>query len=289
MNMILDFVNDVNTEIYHKTILIKAAALVDFFRKIRYSRIEITLKGGFTNDEKKSYDNTHLQQSDCILSRITTALSCTLTGAQPAGRAGITIRKNAESRGGNRHSETKRFSNPFRKGYHGTLEEICALDLIHSSHNRGIFIASLNAVMKHLGLVECTVHCKNDTPELCADDALHYIRSHYKNPKIALIGYQPALLEHLSAAFRLRAVDLNPEHIGQTRHEILIEDGNSDAVQQELCSWADLILCTGSTVCNGTIINYLPLRSKILFYGTSLAGAAKLMDLPRLCFADRYQ
>ena len=56
MNMILDFVNDVNTEIYHKTILIKAAALVDFFRKIRYSRIEITLKGGFTNDEKKSYD-----------------------------------------------------------------------------------------------------------------------------------------------------------------------------------------------------------------------------------------
>lgn len=31
MNMILDFVNDVNTEIYHKTILIKAAALVDFF------------------------------------------------------------------------------------------------------------------------------------------------------------------------------------------------------------------------------------------------------------------
>ena len=54
MNMILDFVNDVNTEIYHKTILIKAAALVDFFRKIRYSRIEITLKGGFTNDEKKS-------------------------------------------------------------------------------------------------------------------------------------------------------------------------------------------------------------------------------------------
>lgn len=44
MNMILDFVNDVNTEIYHKTILIKAAALVDFFRETRYFRIEITLK-----------------------------------------------------------------------------------------------------------------------------------------------------------------------------------------------------------------------------------------------------
>ena len=45
MNMILDFVNDVNTEIYHKTILIKADALGDFFREIRYSRMEITLEG----------------------------------------------------------------------------------------------------------------------------------------------------------------------------------------------------------------------------------------------------
>ena len=35
--------------------------------------------------------------------------------------------------------------------FHGTLEEICALDLNTDSHNRGIFIASLNAVMKHLG------------------------------------------------------------------------------------------------------------------------------------------
>ena len=173
--------------------------------------------------------------------------------------------------------------------FHGTLEEVCALDLTSSSHNRGIFIASLNAVMKHLGIVDCTVHCKNDTPEFCAKDAASYIHEHFQNPKIGLIGYHPSLLERLSAEFELRVVDLNPDNIGQTRYGVVVEDGTLEAIQKDVCDWAELILCTGSTVCNGTIVNYLPLKEKILFYGTSLAGAAKLMGLSRLCFADRYQ
>lgn len=173
--------------------------------------------------------------------------------------------------------------------FHGTLEEICALDLSSDSHNRGIFIASLNAVMKHLGIVDCTVHCRNNVPEQCAADAVQYIRGHFQNPRIALIGYQPSLLEHLAAEFELRCVDLNPEHIGQIRYGVRIEDGSSGPVQNMVCQWADLILCTGSTVCNGTIVRYLPLKKKVLFYGTSLAGTAKLMGLSRLCFADRYQ
>ena len=173
--------------------------------------------------------------------------------------------------------------------FHGTLEEVCALDLNSSSHNRGIFIASLNAVMKHLGIVDCTVHCKNDTPELCARDASAYIHEHFQNPKIGLIGYQPSLLERLSAEFELRVVDLNPDNIGQTRYGVVVEDGTLEAIQKDVCDWAELILCTGSTVCNGTIVNYLPLKEKVLFYGTSLAGAAQLMGLSRLCFADRYQ
>lgn len=173
--------------------------------------------------------------------------------------------------------------------FHGTLEEVCALDLTSCSTDRGIFIASLNAVMKHLGIVDCTVHCKNDTPELCAKDAAAYIHEHFQNPKIGLIGYQPSLLERLSSEFDLRVVDLNPDNIGQTRYGVVVEDGTSEAIQKDVCDWAELILCTGSTVCNGTITEYLPLKEKVLFYGTSLAGAAQLMSLPRLCFADRYQ
>ena len=133
--------------------------------------------------------------------------------------------------------------------YRGTLKDICALDIETDSHDRGLFIAALNAV----------------------------------------IGYQPSLLERLSGQFPLRAADLSPVNIGQTRYGVLVEDGGAPGVSQSICSWADLVLCTGSTVCNGSIVDFLYLKDKILFYGTTLAGAAALLGLPRLCFADRYQ
>ena len=79
------------------------------------------------------------------------------------------------------------------------------------------------------------------------------------------------------------------DFIGQTRYGVLVEDGGAPGVSQSICSWADLVLCTGSTVCNGSIVDFLYLKDKILFYGTTLAGAAALLGLPRLCFADRYQ
>ncbi len=170
--------------------------------------------------------------------------------------------------------------------FHGNLKEICSLDL-NDSHSRGIFIASLNAVMKALGKVECTVHCRNDGPELCAADVTAYLKEHYGNPRIALIGYQPALLEHLASAFSVRITDMNPDNVGQTRFGVLIESAEKN--REITHTWADLILVTGSTVCNGTITQFLDQLDRTLFYGTSLAGAAPLLGLPRICFADRYQ
>ena len=171
----------------------------------------------------------------------------------------------------------------------GSLKEICQLDLSSSSHNRGLFIAALNAVMKHLGRVECTVHCRNEGPEKCSYDVVDFIKENYGSPKIALIGYQPAMLERLSQNFEVRNVDLDENNIGHERYGIMVEDGRDLSVTQALCDWAELILCTGSTICNGTIVNFLKFEGKILFFGTTLAGAAALMNMPRLCFADRYQ
>ena len=56
--------------------------------------------------------------------------------------------------------------------YRGTLEEICSLDLANDPYSSGLFIAALNAVMKHLGRVDCTVHCRNEGPEFCAADVV---------------------------------------------------------------------------------------------------------------------
>lgn len=173
--------------------------------------------------------------------------------------------------------------------FNGSLEEICAMNVERDPHARGLFIAALNAVMKHLGKADCTVHCRCDGPEQCAADVEEYIARVYGNPRIGLIGYQPSLLDRLSKHFPVRVADLCPANIGQVRYDVLVENGGIPEVSRAICDWADLVLCTGSTVCNGSIVDFLHLRDKILFYGTTLAGAAVLMDLPRLCFADRYQ
>ena len=113
-----------------------------------------------------------------------------------------------------------------------------------------------------------------------------YLKETYGDVKIALIGYQPALLEGLSNNFsEVRILDLNPELIGKTRYGVTILDGDKD-YKDTVLDWADLVLCTGSTVGNGSVVNFLDIGKEVLFYGTTGAGAAALMGWKRLCFAD---
>jgi uncharacterized protein (DUF4213/DUF364 family) len=174
--------------------------------------------------------------------------------------------------------------------FSGSLEEILRLDILHDAHSRGLFIATLNAVMAYLGQCRGTVHCRTDGPEQCAQDMLAYLRRHYPHKKnIALIGYQPSLLEMLAKSeYHVRVLDLNPANIGQIRYGIPVEDGAS-AREDVISHYADLILCTGSTLCNGTIVDYMGLDVDVLFFGITLAGSADLLGLRRVCFADRYE
>ncbi len=106
--------------------------------------------------------------------------------------------------------------------------------------------------------------------------------------KVALIGYQPALLDMLSSSeFDVCVLDLNPANVGEVRYGIVVEDGKE--AYQEAIDYADLILCTGSTVCNGTIVDYMGLDKEVVFFGTTLSGTAELMGLKRVCFAHLYQ
>lgn len=170
--------------------------------------------------------------------------------------------------------------------FQGSLKEILSLGLADDSHARGLFIAAMNAVMRYLGLAEKTVHCKEQEPEECAKQAACYIKEHYGTPKIALVGYQPALLENLSKEYPLKVLDLNPENIGQLRYGVMVEHGIED-FQAVVKDWAELVLCTGSTLCNGTILNFLNLDKEVLFFGTTLAGAAELLGCKRMCFCAK--
>ena len=47
--------------------------------------------------------------------------------------------------------------------------------------------------------------------------------------------------------------------------------------------WAELVLCTGSTLCNGSFVNFLDIGKPVLFFGTSCAGAAHVLGAERFC------
>lgn len=173
--------------------------------------------------------------------------------------------------------------------FSGTLKEILEMDIQKDPYARALFIAALNAVMDMLGLSDRNIHCKVEGPEQCALEVVRYMEEHYAGKKLVQVGYQPAMLERLSGAFtQYRILDLNAENIGQLRYGKLVEHG-IEAYEDAVLNWADVVLCTGSTICNGSIVNFLNLEKEVLFYGTTLSGAAAILGLNRLCFADRYQ
>lgn len=169
--------------------------------------------------------------------------------------------------------------------FEGTLDQVLSLDLEGDPHSRGLFIAALNAVMSHLGRADNTVHCRDGGPEFCARHMAAWVGERYGTPRIALVGFQPALIGALSQAFPLKILDLNPDNIGKMKDGCPVLDGVRD--RQAVLDWAGLVLCTGSTLCNGTIVDYLDLDKEVVFFGTTLAGAAPILGLKRMCFAER--
>ncbi len=145
---------------------------------------------------------------------------------------------------------------------------------------RAVLIASLNAVCAYLGLTDKTIHCKDNEPEECACQLVTHIRQYYGDVKVALVGLQPSMLEALSGEFWVRNLDLDKDKIGSIKFGIEIEDGFTK--RDEVLDWCDIIIATGSTCANGSIVHYLG-KKPVLFYGTTVSGTATLMDLPRFC------
>jgi len=162
--------------------------------------------------------------------------------------------------------------------FRGSLKEVLD-NPIKNNFDRAVLIASMNAICRYLGLIEKTIHCHDDQPEQCAGELVEYIKKEFGTPRVALIGYQPAMLEKLAAAFSLRVVDLDPENIGKNKSGMQVEGYEAT---EEVLKWCDLIVATGSTVVNSTINNYCK-EKPALFFGTTGAAACHLMGLKRFC------
>ena len=162
--------------------------------------------------------------------------------------------------------------------YEGTLEQVLQLPM-DNNHQRAVFVASLNAVLRYLGRIEGSIHCRDEEPVECGKSLVPYLKDRYAGARIAQVGFQPRMVENLAGSHPLRVLDMDPDNILMKKFGVTIEsaDHTEDAV-----NWAELILATGTALANGTIT---PLMNKkpIIFYGTTVAGAAHLMGWERFC------
>ena len=174
------------------------------------------------------------------------------------------------------------------QGFQGQLKGVLGLNL-DTKHNRAIFIATLNAVMAHQGMVTGTRHCRDEEPEECAAEITKNLLGRFGKIKIGLVGYQPAMLEHLVQGFgadNIRCTDLNPKNMASQKFGVEMWDGR-DATQ-ELVKWSGLVLVTSSTMVNNTFDGIqqevLAQGKHLITFGVTGAGVSALTDVERLCF-----
>jgi uncharacterized protein (DUF4213/DUF364 family) len=167
--------------------------------------------------------------------------------------------------------------------FKGTLGDVLELPLT-GSFERAVLISTMNAVLRNLGLIEKTVHCKNDGPKRCADCMTKWAIEHHLG-NVGLVGLQPALLDALVRVLgseRVMVSDL--AEAGSIIYGVNVLDGMDSS---ELFERSNLILVTGSTIANGTIDELIEKATfhdrRVVFFGTTIAGAAYLLGLERWC------
>ncbi len=175
--------------------------------------------------------------------------------------------------------------------FSGKLKEILDSPL-ETSRERAVYIAALNVALKHLKLIDKTIHCKDDDPEVCAVEIADHIYKKWGKIKVGLIGLNPAIAERLSETFgseNFMINDLNPEKIGKIRFGVKVSDGRT--MTEDLVRRSDVVVLTGTTIVNGTfdeIYGYINRYGKeYIAYGVTFAGVSHLLGFNRLCPCGR--
>lgn len=179
------------------------------------------------------------------------------------------------------------------RNFSGTLGEAMRLPLT-SNQSRAVLIAVMNAVLRHLGEVEGTVHCKDEDPEKCAREIATHVKENWGTVRVGLIGLNPAIAEGLISIFGKENVtisDLNQDNVGREKFGVVILDGRNET--ERLIENSDVVVVTGTTMVNGTfdsIMNSIrALDRDYIVYGVTGAGICHLMGLNRLCPHGRNQ
>jgi uncharacterized protein (DUF4213/DUF364 family) len=164
----------------------------------------------------------------------------------------------------------------------GKLIDIANMEL-KNNFRRAIFISSLNATMRYLGLIDKSVHCKDNEPRECSLKLAEYVLKKYGHPKIAMVGLQPRMVESLAKNFSIKVTDMDYANINSEKFGVIIQ---SPEKTKEHLEWCDLMIVTGSTIVNETIDNFITNKPAI-FYGVTIAGAAKILGLEDFCYCGK--
>jgi len=166
--------------------------------------------------------------------------------------------------------------------YSGKLIDIGEMEL-KNNFRRAIFISSLNALMRYLGLIEKTMHCRNDEPRECSLKLTEYIAKKYGHPKIAMAGLQPRMVESLARNFEIKVTDMDYANINNEKFGVIIQSPKNT---KDNLDWCDIALVTGSTIVNNTLADFLTSKP-VIFYGVTIAGAAKVLGLEHYCYCGQ--
>jgi len=173
------------------------------------------------------------------------------------------------------------------RDFSGTLREVMALPLL-SNQNRAVFIAVLNATLRSLGVLEASLHCRDEDPELCAKELAGYVHEKWGRAAAGLIGLNPAIAEALVGVLgpeNVRITDLNRKNVGAVKFGVTIWDGKTR--MEELIRRSRVVVVTGTVLVNGTfddIWDQIQRHGKdYLIYGVTAAGVCTLMDWARIC------
>lgn len=173
------------------------------------------------------------------------------------------------------------------QSFSGSIQDILSLNL-DISNNRAIFIATLNAVTAHFGIADKTCHCKTEEPEMCGMEIAQSLLSRFGRIRIGMVGYQPAMLDHLIQTFgtaHVKCSDLDPNNVGSNKFGVVICDGYTE--NKSLMNWCDLLLVTSSTNVNNTLDDLyteaISHGKHFITFGITGAGISALSGLERIC------
>jgi len=174
------------------------------------------------------------------------------------------------------------------RDFTGSLVDIIEGPLT-DNRERGVFVATANALAARLGLTSDTVHCQDDEPEECARRIAAELKQNGSPQRVGLVGLNPAIAEALVSTFRASNVtitDRDPDIIGTSRFGVEILDGQDNL--ETLIERSDVVLMTGTTLVGGTW-NDIQSRldaARVPFhvFGVTGAAACALAGFSRLCF-----